>query len=97
VKLLIERGAPLEAANAKGESALGVSIRGFVEQSEWTPNDYMIQIADALIRAGAKLEAVKMTLAAAVCLGRTGRRRASADGAGRGGVSRSGKCHSHTD
>jgi len=53
-------------------TALGVSIHGFVERSEWTPNEYTIQIAAALIRAGARVEAVKMTLAAAVCLGRAG-------------------------
>ena len=35
-------------------AALGVSIHGFVEQSEWTPNEYTIQIAAALIRAGAE-------------------------------------------
>jgi hypothetical protein len=57
-------------------TALGVSIHGFVEQSEWTPNEYTIQIAAALIRAGARVEAVKMTLAAAVCLGAPGTSRA---------------------
>ncbi len=47
-----------------------MAIRCIEEQSEWTPNDYTVEIAAALIEAGASLEKVKMTLAAAVCLGR---------------------------
>jgi ankyrin repeat protein len=70
-KLLIERGAPLEAQNAGGNTPLAVAIRCLEEQSEWTPNDYTVDIAVALIQAGAKLESVKMTLAAAFCLDRT--------------------------
>ena len=69
-KLLIERGAPLEAQNARGNTPLAVAIRCLEEQSEWTPNDYTVDIAAALIQAGAKLESVKMTLAAAFCLDR---------------------------
>ena len=70
-KLLIERGAPLEAKNARGRTPLAVSIRCFEEQSEWTPNESTPAIAQALIDAGANLESAGMTLAAAVCLGRT--------------------------
>ena len=70
-KLLIKRGAPLDAANSRGDTPLAVAIRCLEEQSEWTPNEYTVDIAAALIDAGASLELVKMTLAAAVCLGRT--------------------------
>ncbi len=70
-RLLIERGAPLDARNSRGLTPLGVAIRCFEEQSEWTPNDFTLPIAAALIDAGASLEAVTMTLAAAVCLSRT--------------------------
>ncbi len=70
VNLLIERGAPLEAVNCRGDTPLAVAVRGFVEQSEWNPNESTIEIARALINAGARVEPLKMTLAAAVCLGR---------------------------
>ena len=102
VKLLIERGAPLDAANSRGRYAAGRGDPGLEEQSEWTPNEYTIEIAAALIDAGARVELVKMTLAAAVCLGRAddvarlapgAERQGPSNGVGRGGVSRSGKCH----
>jgi ankyrin repeat protein len=70
-KLLIERGAPLEAKNTRGCTPLGVAVRCFEQQSEWTPNDYIPAIAQALIDAGANVESAGMTLAAATCLGRT--------------------------
>jgi ankyrin repeat protein len=70
-KLLMERGVPIDAANGRGDTPLAMAIRCLEEQSEWTPNEYTIDIAAALIHAGANLELVKMTLAAAVCLGRT--------------------------
>jgi ankyrin repeat protein len=70
-KLLIERGAPLEAKNARGRTPLAVCVRCFEEQSEWTPNDSTPAIAQVLIDAGANVESAGMTLAAAVCLGRT--------------------------
>jgi ankyrin repeat protein len=70
VKLLIERGAPLEATHHSGVTPLGMAIRALVEQSEWTPNEFSLEIAAALLSAGARVESVKMTLAAAVCLGR---------------------------
>ncbi len=71
VKLLIGRGVPLEATNARGRTPLAVAIRCFEEQSEWTPNDSTLPIAHALIDAGASVESAGMTLAAAVCLGRS--------------------------
>jgi len=70
VKLLIERGAPLEATHRSGATPLAVALRALVEQSEWTPNEYSIEIAQALLKAGARLESVKLTLAAALCLER---------------------------
>ncbi|MBZ5621659.1 MAG: ankyrin repeat domain-containing protein [Acidobacteriia bacterium] len=71
VKLLIERGAPLEAAHRSGATPLAVVLQALVEQSEWTPNEKSIEIAIALLNAGARIESVKLTLAAAVCLERT--------------------------
>ena len=68
--LLMERGAPMDAANHRGDTPLEVAIRCLEEQSEWTPNEFTLPIAEALIRAGANIDLVKMTLAAAVCLGR---------------------------
>jgi ankyrin repeat protein len=70
VKLLIERGAPLEATHRSGATPLAMALQGLIEQSEWTPNEYSIEIATALLNAGARLETVKLTLAAAVCLER---------------------------
>ena len=71
VELLIERGAPLEAANDRGYTPLAVAIRCLVEQSEFTPNEFTLAIAKALIDAGANPAVARMTLAAAVCLGRS--------------------------
>lgn len=70
VRLLIERGAPLEAKLASGQTPLDLALLALVEQSEWTPNDHSIEIAQALIEAGAELHASTLTLAAAICLGR---------------------------
>ena len=70
VKLLIERGAPLEATHKSGATPLAAALRGLVEQSEWTPNEYTIQIAQTLLHAGARFDPEKMTLAEALCLGR---------------------------
>jgi peptide-methionine (S)-S-oxide reductase len=47
-----------------------VSVRALVEQSEWTPNEYSIEIARALLNAGARIESSQLTLAVAFCLGR---------------------------
>jgi hypothetical protein len=41
------------------------------QQSEWTPNEYTLPIAEALIKAGANVEDARLTLTAAVCLGRS--------------------------
>jgi ankyrin repeat protein len=71
VKLLIERGAPLEAMHRSGATPLAAALKALVEQSEWTPNEKSIDIATALLNAGARIESVKLTLAAAVCLERT--------------------------
>lgn len=70
VELLIERGAPLEAAHRSGATPLAVALRALVEQSEWTPNEYSIGIAHALLNAGAQIESAHLTLASALCLGR---------------------------
>ncbi len=70
VKLLIQRGAPLETTHRSGATPLAVALRALVEQSEWTPNEYSIEIATALLRAGARIESVRLTLAVAVCLER---------------------------
>jgi ankyrin repeat protein len=70
-RLLIERGAPLEATNRSGDTPLALALGALVEQSEWTPNEYSVEIARELLRAGARLEASKLTLAGALCLGRT--------------------------
>src|SRR5262249_35906195 len=69
-ELLIERGAPLEAKRHGGWTPLGVAVRCLEEQSEWTPNEYTLSIAEALIAAGASVEDARLTLTAAVCLGR---------------------------
>ena len=68
VSLLIERGAPLEATNHSGRTPLAVSLRGLVEQSEWTPNEYTIEIARALLKAGARMDPAQRTLPVALCL-----------------------------
>jgi ankyrin repeat protein len=36
VKLLVARGAPLEAMNGRGETALSLAVRALVEQSDGT-------------------------------------------------------------
>jgi ankyrin repeat protein len=69
VELLIGRGAPIEAANARGLTPLAVALRNLVEQSEWTPSESSLPIAAALLAAGARLESKWLTLAAAICLG----------------------------
>lgn len=69
-ELLIERGAPLEAKRRGGLTPLGVALRCLEQQSEWTPNDSTLPIAETLIRAGASVEDAGLILTAAVCLGR---------------------------
>ena len=70
-ELLIERGAPLEARRHDGWTPLRVAFLCLEQQSEWTPNEYTLPIAEALIKAGASVEDAGLTLTAAVCLGRS--------------------------
>jgi ankyrin repeat protein len=70
-ELLIERGAPLEAKRQGGATPLRVAFLCLEQQSEWTPNEYTLPIAEALIKAGASVEGAGLTLAAAVCLARS--------------------------
>ncbi len=58
VKLLIERGAPLEATNAEGETPLSLAVRAMVEMSEFTPHQ-SLDIVAALLSASARVESVK--------------------------------------
>jgi ankyrin repeat protein len=58
VKLLIERGAPLEATNGHDETPLAVAVRSLVEISEWTPHS-SVEIVAALLGAGALVDSVK--------------------------------------
>jgi ankyrin repeat protein len=69
-ELLIERGAPLEARRHGDRTPLNVAFRCLEQQSEWTPNEYTLPIAEKLISAGASVEGAGLTLTAAVCLGR---------------------------
>ena len=58
VKLLIERGAPLEATNGRGATPLSLAVSSLVEVSEWTPHG-STDIVAALLDAGARVEAVE--------------------------------------
>jgi peptide-methionine (S)-S-oxide reductase len=69
-ELLIERGTPLEAKGHGGRTPLRVAFLCLEQQSEWTPNEYTLPIAEALIKAGASVEKAGLTLTAAICLGR---------------------------
>jgi hypothetical protein len=69
-ELLIERGAPLESRLQGGRTPLRVAFLCLEQQSEWTPNENSLPIAEALIEAGASVEDAGLTLTAAVCLGR---------------------------
>jgi ankyrin repeat protein len=68
-ELLIERGAPLEAKRHGGLTPLRVAFLCLEQQSEWTPNEFTLPIAEVLIKAGASVENAGLTLTAAVCLG----------------------------
>jgi ankyrin repeat protein len=70
-ELLIERGAPLDARRSDGRTPLRVAFLCLEQQSEWTPNEHTLPIAEALIAAGATVEEAGLTLTAAVCLQRT--------------------------
>ncbi|MGC4050146.1 MAG: ankyrin repeat domain-containing protein [Paludibaculum sp.] len=69
-ELLIQRGAPLEARRHGDRTPLCVAFLCLEHQSEWTPNESTLPIAEALVAAGADVEAAGLTLTAAVCLGR---------------------------
>jgi hypothetical protein len=57
VKLLVARGAPLEATNAGGATPLSLAVRALVEQSDWTPHASP-EIVAILLDAGARVETV---------------------------------------
>lgn len=58
VRLLLERGAPLEAVNGAGDTPLALAVRALTEPSEWTPHPSP-EIVEALLRAGASPGSVK--------------------------------------
>jgi Ankyrin repeats (many copies)/Ankyrin repeats (3 copies) len=57
VKLLVARGAPLEATNGAGATPLSLAVRALVEQSDWTPHASP-EIVAALLDAGARTDTV---------------------------------------
>jgi ankyrin repeat protein len=57
-KLLVERGAPLEVTNGRGETPLGYAVRALV-QSEW-PAPRSAEIVVMLLDAGARVESVTL-------------------------------------
>jgi len=58
VRLLLERGARIEATNARGETPLAMAVRALGERSEWTPHG-SLEIVAALLTAGARADAVE--------------------------------------
>jgi hypothetical protein len=58
VQLLIERGAPLEAADRRGDTPLSLAVHAQVDRGEWTPHESTGIIA-ALLKAGARTDSVK--------------------------------------
>jgi ankyrin repeat protein len=73
VRLLIARGAPLGARHeGSGRTPADVALLSITEQSEWTPHASSVPIARALLDAGGPFNEASMTLAAALCLERTG-------------------------
>jgi hypothetical protein len=57
MKLLVARGAPLEATNGAGVTPLSLAVRALVEQSDWTPHASP-EIVAALLGAGARVDTV---------------------------------------
>ena len=57
VKLLVARGAPLEATNGGGATPLSLAVRALVEQSDWTPHAGA-EIVALLLEAGARVDMV---------------------------------------
>lgn len=64
LRLLLERGAPLEAKDAHGDTPLALAVRALVEWSEWTPHD-TAELVEALLEAGADPRTVKLPSGAA--------------------------------
>jgi ankyrin repeat protein len=58
VKLLLDRGAPLEQVNGRGVTPLEMAVNALTAQSEWTPHDSM-DIVSALLVAGARVDTVR--------------------------------------
>jgi Ankyrin repeats (3 copies) len=58
VKLLVARGAPLEATNGWGATPLSLAVRALVEQSDWTPHASP-EIVVALLDARARVDTVQ--------------------------------------
>ena len=58
VKLLVARGAPLEATNSWGATPLSLAVRALVEQSDWTPHSSP-EIVAVLLDAGASVDTVQ--------------------------------------
>ena len=57
VKLLVARGAPLEATNGGGATPLSLAVRALVERSDWTPHASPGIVA-VLLEAGARVDTV---------------------------------------
>jgi ankyrin repeat protein len=57
VKLLLARGAPLEATNGRGVTPLSLALRALVEQSDWTPHASP-EIVAVLLDGGARVDTV---------------------------------------
>jgi Ankyrin repeats (3 copies) len=58
VKLLVARGAPLEATNGSGATPLSLAVRALVELSDWTPHASP-EIVAVLLEAGAHVDTVR--------------------------------------
>jgi ankyrin repeat protein len=58
VKLLVARGASIEATNGRGATPLSLAVRALVEQSDWTPHASP-EIVIALLDAGARVDTVR--------------------------------------
>jgi hypothetical protein len=58
VKLLIERGAAIEALNRAGFTPLAMAVTAMTEMSEWTPHE-STEIVAELLRAGADTAKVR--------------------------------------
>jgi ankyrin repeat protein len=58
VRLLIARGAPLEARDHRGDTPLELAVRALRERSEWTPHESTALVVE-LLEAGARVESVR--------------------------------------